>query len=70
MKNQVIEVINKEHGKKVIEYWKSRGVETGCIGGLYTKVGGEKYRYYGVINCIFDCYSIENVIEYYHGKMK
>ena len=25
MKNKVIEVLNKEHGKKVIEYWKSKG---------------------------------------------
>jgi len=28
MKNQVIEVLNKEHGKKVIEYWESKGVDT------------------------------------------
>ena len=27
MKNQVIEVLNKEHGKKVIEYWKSEGAD-------------------------------------------
>ena len=25
MKNQVIEVLNDEHGKKVIEYWESQG---------------------------------------------
>ncbi len=28
MKNQVIKVLSEEHGKKVIEYWKSRGVDT------------------------------------------
>ena len=29
MKNQVIEVLNGEHGKKVIDYWRSKGVDTG-----------------------------------------
>ena len=61
MKNQVIEVLNKEHGKKVIEYWKSIGVNTLGMNGSFTKENGEEERYYGVIQNDFDCYRIEFV---------
>ena len=61
MKNQVIEVLNKEHGKKVIEYWKSRGVDTMAMNGSFTREDGEESRYYGVIKNDFDCYTIEFV---------
>ena len=61
MKNQVIEVLNKEHGKKVIDYWKSRGVNTLGMNGSFTKENGEEERYYGVIQNDFDCYRIEFV---------
>ena len=64
MKNQVIEVLNKEHGKKVIEYWKSRGVDTSVMMGVCTKKGGDLCRYYGVINGAFDNYEEASVIEY------
>ena len=59
MKNQVIEVLNKEHGKKVIEYWRSKGVDTWVLQGDCNRDGGYKKRYYGVINDMFDCYTIE-----------
>ena len=61
MKNQVIEVLNIEHGEKVIEYWKLRGVDTSHLCGNITKKYGGKHRYYGVIECCFNCYSIEVV---------
>lgn len=64
MKNQVIEVLNKEHGKKVIEYWMSKGIDTMGMCGSFTKEDGESARYYGVINDSFDCYSIEFVRKY------
>ena len=64
MKNQVIEVLNKEHGKKVIDYWKSRGVNTLGMNGSFTKENGEEERYYGVIQNDFDCYRIEFVRKY------
>lgn len=57
MKNQVIEVLDREHGRKVIEYWKLRGVDTMVMDGTCTRCGGFKYRYYGVIDGRFDCYS-------------
>jgi hypothetical protein len=41
MKNQCIKVLNEEHGKKVIEYFKSLGVDTECKGDLTG-------RYYGI----------------------
>ncbi len=58
MKNQVIEVLNREHGKRVIEYWKSRGIDTMGMFGAFNKEDGEKERYYGVIQNEFGCYPI------------
>ena len=65
MKNQVIEVLNKEHGKKVIEYWKSRGVDTKHLIGDCTKESlfGSELRFYGVIDGRFDCYSERQAAE-------
>lgn len=68
MKNQVIKVLNKEHGKKVIEYWKSRGVNTGCHEGFMTEADGLKHIYYGVIdgkwnNYKFNCLKDAEIIE-------
>ncbi len=57
MKNQVIEVLNREHGRRIIEYWKSKGINTSVMMGVRTKKGGDLCRYYGVIDGCFDCYS-------------
>lgn len=65
MKNQVIEVLNKEHGKKVIEYWKSRGVDTLKKTGSCNKRQGGGYRFYGVIKGVFYNYNENSVRE--HG---
>ena len=63
MKNEVIEALDIEHGKKVIEYWKSRGVDT-LLNGDCTRDRKYDIRYYGVINNKFDCYSIEFVYKH------
>ena len=63
MKNQVIEVLNKEHGRKVIEYWKSKGVNTSVMMGVRTKKGGDLCRYYGVIDGCFECYTERQAAE-------
>ena len=63
MKNQVIEVIDREHGKKVIEYWESLGVDTKCMNGSNTREKGIASRYYGIIDGDFHCYSIDAVKE-------
>ena len=49
MKNQVIEAIDKDHGKRVIEYWHSQGFDTSDLLGIRTKKDGSTFRYYGVI---------------------
>ena len=61
MKNKVIEVLNKEHGKKVIEYWKSVGVDTLAMRGGCTRDRRYNNRYYGVINDGFGSYTIDDV---------
>ena len=61
MKNQVIEVLDRVYGSRVIEYWQSKGVDTKGMCGSFTKEDGESARYYGVINDKFDCYSISFV---------
>ena len=63
MKNQVIEVLDREHGRKVIEYWKSKGVDTSDLLGTLTKKAGDLCRYYGVIDGCFSCYSISFIKE-------
>lgn len=62
MRNQVIEVLDKEHGKRVIEYWESKGIYTCNLLGIRTKKGGDLYRYYGVIDGYFNVYSEEQVV--------
>ena len=64
MKNQVIEVLNREHGMKVIEYWKSKGVDTMGMCGSFNKEDSGTVCYYGVINDMFDCFTIEDVRKY------
>ena len=63
MRNQVIEAIDKDHGKKVIEYWHSQGVNTSGYVGSCTRKMGDLCRYYGVINGCFDAYSERLVAE-------
>ena len=64
MKNQVIEVLDREHGKKVIEYWESRGVDTLYMNGDCTRDRKYDIRYYGVINDKFSNYTLEEVKAY------
>ena len=61
MKNQVIEVLDRAHGRKVIEYWKSQGIDTLLKEGINTKSHNTKNRYYGIINDTFGCFSIETI---------
>ena len=61
MKNEVIEVLTKAHGRKVIEYWRSQGIDTILMEGSNAKSHNAKNRYYGVINNTFGGFSIEVV---------
>ena len=54
MNNKVIKVLDREHGKKVIEFWKQY-----CdIGRLEGSIVGD---YYGIINGSFNVWSITEV---------
>ena len=57
MNNKVIKVLNREHGKKVIEFWKQY-CDTGAL------IGGSIGYYYGVINGRFDYWNIDEVKNY------
>ena len=61
MKNQVIEVLNKEHGRKVIEYWKSKGIDVRGFSGNQTREDDSKFRFYGFINGEFNNYRRKSV---------
>lgn len=63
MKNQVIKVLDKEHGKEVIKYWKSQGVNTGVYKGDHIADGTMDCYYYGVIDGEFASYSLDDVEE-------
>lgn len=61
MKNTVIKVLNKEHGKKVIDWFKSQGVDTAGYSGNVTEEDGGTAIYYGVIRDNFSNYFLEEV---------
>ena len=61
MKNQVIEVLNKEHGRKVIEYWKSEGADVRGFSGNQTIEDDSEFRFYGFINGEFNNYRRKSV---------
>lgn len=68
MKNQVIEVLNKEHGKKVIEYWESKGFNVRGFTGNQTKEDDSEFRFYGVINGEFNNY-YQKAIDLYEAEI-
>src|SRR5690554_1279010 len=52
--NTVIEVLDREHGKKVIEFFKSKGVDTRDLEGVFCKADSNLARFYGVVDGRFD----------------
>ena len=61
--NFVIEVLDKEHGKKVIDFFKKIGVDTRELEGTITKRIGGYSRYYGVFNGFFDNWGLYEVTQ-------
>lgn len=55
MNNKVIKVLNKKHGKKVIEFWKkycdTKGLTGSCAG-----------YYYGMIKGVFNTWHLDEII--------
>ena len=57
MNNKVIKVLDMEHGKKVIEFWK-KYCDTGAFEG--TSIG----LYYGIVNGEFGIWSTDEIRQY------
>lgn len=53
LNNTVIKVLNKEHGAKVIRWWKSMGVDTGGYEGTNAADDARTYVYYGLVDNVF-----------------
>lgn len=68
MKNQVIKVLNLEHGEKVIQYWKNRGVDTRQHMGSKTEDTRCSYIYYGVIDGKFNNYDLD-MVNYHNAEI-
>ena len=64
LNNIVIEVLDKEHGKKVIDFFKSKGIDTRNLSGEANKQDNDVYRYYGIIGIYFSNYSLNQVNSY------
>jgi hypothetical protein len=61
MKNQVIKCLTLEHGKKILDYWKSKGVDTSDKTGTSCESDNHPWIYYGVISGRFENYSYNDV---------
>lgn len=64
MNNVVIKAVKKEDGPRIIEYFKSKGVDTGNLEGYCYEARGNTCIYYGVIDGVFQNYSLRKVEEH------
>ena len=64
MNNVVIKAVNKEDGPKIIEYFKSKGVDTGEFEGNCYEENLNTCIYYGVIGGSFQNHSLRQVEEH------
>ena len=60
MENHVIKALTPEHGAEVIKYFRSLGIKT-TLEGKNCESNGDSYIYYGVIDGLFDCYTLQYV---------
>ena len=64
MNNVVIKAVKKEDGPRIIEYFKSKRVDTREFNGDCYEENGNTCIYYGVIDGIFQNYSLRKVEEH------
>lgn len=64
MNNVVIKAVKKEDSKRIIEYFKSKGVDTGGFEGTCSEENGNTCIYYGVIGGIFENCTLHKVKNY------
>jgi len=63
LNNTVIKNLSPEMGKKILEKYKADGWDTKANNGSSFESKGNKYIYYGVIDNVFSCHSLEEVQE-------
>jgi hypothetical protein len=61
MNNTVIKVLNKEHGKNVIDWFNAQGINTNGYSGYVNEEDGGNAIYYGVIDSFFSNYNKKEV---------
>lgn len=61
LNNTVIKNLNPEMGKRIIKKYQDDGWDTREFNGTYNELDGDTLIYYGVINSLFDCYTLEDV---------
>lgn len=66
--NTVIKATTREHGAKIVEYYRNLGWDTYGMEGLDSEDKGSKFIYYGVINGCFSNYSFLD-ISFYNVKI-
>jgi hypothetical protein len=59
--NKVVKVLTVEHGAQVIDAWQRLGVDTNDLSGGCSEEGGRFYIYYGLIDGVFENYTIDDV---------
>ena len=64
MNNVVIKAVKREDGKKIIEYFKSKGVNTHSYEGTCYKDRGDTFIYYGVIDGEFKNHPLRTVAQH------
>jgi hypothetical protein len=62
--NFVIECLDIQHGKKLREFFKSKGIATSYWNFNSCKSNNGNSRYYGIINGDFTNYSDDNITAY------
>ena len=63
LNNCVIEALTKEHGAKIVEFFKKNGYQTNGYTGSVSKENGEGCRYYGGCCGYFANFSINEIKE-------
>lgn len=63
LKGKHIECLNEEHGKEILEFYKSIGVDTDGYFGECTRESDDEYRYYGICKDIYFSNRLKDELE-------
>lgn len=59
--NSVIEALNPQHAKIILQFFADLGASCQYYRGLNTRAGGHEYRFYGLRNGHFNCYRFTSI---------